>query len=493
MLNVRKYSLSLASLTSLLQDKIGFNRRKVLIFAVISLAMILRIYGLGEHSIWKDEAGTSSLVKTLIEGGSPEYPSGEESYRSLPYMISTAFVVNLLGFSDFSLRLSALIYALITIILVFKFSSEYFDFETGILSALILATSSWHIAMSQNARMYTMFQLIYFTVFYFLFKYKKSGKNSQLAIIIISAVLAMLTHATGYILVLTIPFYLVWKKDSIKDQIIPISVIILLMIVVAELFYWDFFWLVYGLEISYQSATDHLIWILKNIPHLTLLGVLGFITKKSIDKGYSQLAAVALLPPFTVYLFFVDLSASRYIFYSLPFLAIATSLGIFEIKQKIFPKVKDRETILLIIIIFTMINNPLNPELGSNSPQRDYKTVYDHISEDKESDDIVISGRPLVAEHYLLDKPDYSLIEKGAEQDLINDGKEYYTGQPVINNSREFKQLKRQNRTLWISVTENIQKGIDKEIIKEIENTTLILNKSKINLWKWENSDGGNK
>lgn len=433
-----------------------------------------------------DEAGTASLIETLLQGGTPEYPSGIDSHRSKPFLITTALSVSYFGLNDFALRLPSVLISILVVYVVFNWSKEVFGFKVGSLASVIISFSSWHIAMSQNARMYMLFQFLYITTFYFLYRYIKSEENYYLLLVLIFMCLSVLTHITGYILLVTVPLLILFSSNiSLKRNLVKLIPVIVIATVVAELFYFDLSHIFSRFVFDPSSAIEHVLWWSSNLTLTLLAGILGMKTIYREQRDVFNYFAVAIIPPVSVYFFLVDLAASRYLFFILPFLTISASLYIvrfvegFDYSKKIYII-----SIAALAVIFTS-GNPLDPELGAYSPQSDYKSAYKSIEDNFTENDILVVGRPLPADHYLR-KPDYVLIEKDfADKPIIN-GTEYYSGSPTISSKTQFNEMIQRHESGWLVATKGVQKELNDELLAEIEELQVFLSKEEIKVWRWE-------
>ena len=440
---------------------------------------------MGDHSLWVDEAGTASLVETFLQGWTPEYPSGIDSGRSKPFLIITALSVSYFGLNDFALRLPSALIGILVVYIVFKWSKEVFDYKVGFLASLIISFSSWHVAMSQNARMYMMFQFLYLTTFFFLYKYIQSEKNRYILLILIFMCLTVLTHITGYILFLTVPLLILMSsKISIKKNIVTLMPVLIIAAVVADLFFFDLSHILGRFVFHPYSAVDHIFWWLSNLPVIVFAGILGMKKIYEENNELFNCFILGIIPPTLTYFLLVDLAASRYLFFVLPFMTIAASLYIVRFAEG-FESSKQIYVILIAVLaIIITSGSPLSHELGSYSPQPDYKSAYESIEGNFTPNDTLVVGRSMPADHYLR-IPDYVLIEEDFVEKPILNGTEYYSGAPTISNKSEFETVIREHNSGWVISTISVQKGLNDELLAKIEELELFLSEEGIKVWRW--------
>lgn len=163
------------------------------------IGLALRLYHLDFNSIWLDEAFTWFYVQN---GWSQIFwMTPTDSHPPLFYWVVKAFVSVAPG--DFMLRLfSALIGA--ATIPVFYFIGREVSDETGLWMAAFLTLSQFHIAYSQEARMYTLW-LFLFAVGFVFFLRKQYGWFA------LFAGLSLWTHFLSLISYVTL--WLLQEKD----------------------------------------------------------------------------------------------------------------------------------------------------------------------------------------------------------------------------------------------------------------------------------------
>jgi hypothetical protein len=140
------------------------------IIAVTLLGFYLRYRCLGCLGFRWDEDLTSLAVKALLEKGVPELPSGMIYLRFYPYQWIVAASVKIFGFSEFSMRLPAVIFGTILIPTAYWISGKLFNKQIGLIVAACVALSFWQVEMTRTARMYAPFFLVYLIAAYAIFR-----------------------------------------------------------------------------------------------------------------------------------------------------------------------------------------------------------------------------------------------------------------------------------------------------------------------------------
>lgn len=121
--------------------------------AILLLALVLRIYGIGSESLWIDEGQTVAYA-TKSFAGIIEY-CARDVHPPL-YLFIMHIWTSLFGISEVALRLPSAIFGVIAVYLTFKVGDKLLSRNGALLGALFLAVSYMGINFSQEARSYTM-------------------------------------------------------------------------------------------------------------------------------------------------------------------------------------------------------------------------------------------------------------------------------------------------------------------------------------------------
>lgn len=124
-----------------------------LLLLIVLGAAALRLPGLGDQSLWRDEAATW----TQINGTFAEVFSrtAGDNYPPL-YNLLAWFSVKLFGNAEWVLRLPSALLGLANVALLYGLGSRIGGRSVGLLAAGLLALSGFHVWHSQEARMYAL-------------------------------------------------------------------------------------------------------------------------------------------------------------------------------------------------------------------------------------------------------------------------------------------------------------------------------------------------
>ncbi len=120
------------------------------LLGISALSMVVRFYGIATESIWLDEATSLMLARmdipTLVEW------TALDIHPPLYYVLLHYWIG--LGESEAVVRGLSLLAGVGNVLIIYALGRELFDGRTGLLAALLLAVSPFHIWYCQEARMY---------------------------------------------------------------------------------------------------------------------------------------------------------------------------------------------------------------------------------------------------------------------------------------------------------------------------------------------------
>jgi mannosyltransferase len=172
-------------------DKI-FNRRMAQIWIVIGAGALLRLLTLGRQSLWLDEAISYWTVNRPLSellayvGGHP---------RPLHFLMLYPMVA--LGGDEWLLRLPSALAGIASIGIIYAIGDELFDRETGLLAAIILAFSPFHIWYSQEARFYATIALFGVAAGWFAIRALRRNRPADWVLFGVFEGLALCTESGG--------------------------------------------------------------------------------------------------------------------------------------------------------------------------------------------------------------------------------------------------------------------------------------------------------
>ena len=135
----------------------------VLLLLAISGGTFLRLYNIGRYGFWTDELFHVFAAKSYMADGSLRIPWEKEEYiRALPVTMLTVQSFKLLGESEAAARLPFALANIAFILIAYGIIRQLFSRHVAVIFAASISLSIFAIQMSQECRMYTLFQLFYF-------------------------------------------------------------------------------------------------------------------------------------------------------------------------------------------------------------------------------------------------------------------------------------------------------------------------------------------
>ena len=187
------------------------GRPSTVALAVVALAAVLRLYRLGDESVWLDEAFTWVFVAekyTTVELLTT-LPT-EDVHPPLYYLLMDGWV-GIAGVTETAMRLPSALFGIAAVGLTYVVGAKVFDEWTGVIGAAIVTVSSFHLYYSQEARMYAMLAALTLASYYFFVDLSQGDEVSRWTILgyTVTSVLLVYTHVYGIFVVLAQNAYLV--------------------------------------------------------------------------------------------------------------------------------------------------------------------------------------------------------------------------------------------------------------------------------------------
>ena len=261
-----------------------------LLVAVI-LGALLRIYNLGDESIWLDEAYSivvaqeSSWRYLLFEH------SGVDPHPPLHYLLTKLWIV-IFNNSEFSTRFLSVLLSLAAIPVVYYLGRHLFDRFVGGVAAVLMALSPFQIWYAQEVRMYALFVLLTAASFYALVRLLDTWSRDRLiAYAVISALLGY-THVYGLFVLGTQGLFVLWRAyrvDTPRETPLAVSfrqAVVAFGAIGTLLLPW-----LLALVIRLNESTSRIAWI--SAPDLSAFR--RAVT--AVSFGYTSDAGYQLTPP----------------------------------------------------------------------------------------------------------------------------------------------------------------------------------------------------
>jgi mannosyltransferase len=183
------------------EEKTGRSLRVLLaLTAVLLVAALLRLYGLGFESLWLDETVSVRFANL----GAPEIVEESKADNNFPtYYLLLHYWVALFGESEFAVRLLSAVIGILAVYLTYAVGAQLFGRGAGVVAALLMAVSPYHVAYSQETRVYNLMALAALVSFYFFLRLREgeTGLGVQAGYVLSTAALVY-SHVYGLFVVI---------------------------------------------------------------------------------------------------------------------------------------------------------------------------------------------------------------------------------------------------------------------------------------------------
>jgi 4-amino-4-deoxy-L-arabinose transferase-like glycosyltransferase len=447
--------------------KRNLNVHLTIVF-LLAAGFLLRIYDLGAQSFWLDESISSIAAIALMEKGMPILPSGFMYSREILNTFLMASSFKIFGINEFAARLPSVLFGTLTILLVYIIGSKWGNKRIGIIAALLVTFSVWEIAWSRQARMYQQLQFFYILSLYLFYEFIQNRSLKNLALLALSFIGSVVSHAFGYAL---IPLFLLYlliltlKERSnlrtINRKVIAQTALVF-GILLGLAYYMGIIRSVLGTEINYYNIY---IGLLKQDLGLFLfLAVPGGTVLVDRDWKKGTLLIAALIIPLYFIFFHVLLLGTRYLYFVIPILFILIGYFLDFVIDSMEKRLKAAANITVaLLLIFAMYFSPaftFTPKekysLGVNAPQSNFRDAYMYVKDNMQQDDVIVSAWTPPAQFYL-GKSDYwlafNVVGTGVERFLMNNSsRDVYTNATALSDVEGLKRVVDEHTRGWVIV-----------------------------------------
>ncbi len=163
-------------------------------YVLIILSFFLRIYQLNNIAVEKAEL--MSIV-WFIRRGFFFLLTHNKDLNNHPLNSLLAYLASLGNESLFTLRWHSVLIGVVTVAAVYRLARDWFGARYGFVAGLLMATSAFHVTLSQRSRGYV--GLVGFTVlgFYFVGRAIHTGKNRYWVGFVLVSILTIYAHLYG--------------------------------------------------------------------------------------------------------------------------------------------------------------------------------------------------------------------------------------------------------------------------------------------------------
>jgi len=169
------------------------------------VGLFLRIYHLGEESLWLDEGHSIRMAKLPVSQMVEEIAGNK---HPPVYFLALHGWISIFGDSEFAVRSLSALFGVLSIFLLYQTATLLFGSRTGLLAALLLALSSFNLFYSQETRMYTLLTFLSLGSMYYYIKFLSGKEIGLFDGYLIFSTLLIYTQNFGIFIILAQNIYL---------------------------------------------------------------------------------------------------------------------------------------------------------------------------------------------------------------------------------------------------------------------------------------------
>lgn len=428
-----------------------FFQYNYLLISILAIATILRLFHLNFQSLWLDEIFTLSISNPDLT--SQEFLDEMHLREGFPYLYFYILKIFyfIFGYSEWTARLFSALAGVGGVYGIYLIGKELISKNTGLIAALLVAFSEYHIFISQDARPYSLYFFTVILSFYSLIIFLKNQNLKSSLIYGLFTALLLNTNFFGLINVFTqmciILFFFLFvnrseKKLLFRNSIIAGTIALLLFLpnykLFLKLFGFKSFWVPAPQP---DTISNLLIEFLGNFEvtrflFLTLI-IYYFITvfnDKSefqfsrIRENKRHFSFVLLFGWFGIFSAFlliksytdISLMLPRYFVSITPVIFLVIAISIDMIKNKLA-----KFTIVLSLISLCLINLVVIKEYYTKVSKTQFREITSEIIIKNEKNDKIVSNWAWLFNYYFKSKTQKNTIESSLETYVQNmiDGK----------------------------------------------------------------------
>jgi uncharacterized membrane protein len=420
---------------------INFNKRAIkikvdfILFSILFLATILRIYNIGYQSPWLDELSTFQVsdpdltfdqTHTLImtREGFPHF-----------YFLCLKFLSNVFGHSIVTLRMFSAFFGICSIYLIYLLVKEFVNQKAGYIAALLMAVNGFHIYHSQEARAYAL--LVFFVLFasYRMLKYIKNQNWKNAILLGIACGLIPNAHPLGVlnigVIYLTIFIFFIRSSNKIEKfkQLLFSATLTLLVFspvyqIISKLSKISSFWVpqpsLETIKLAFFEllSSDVYIFYLYIISIFVFFGVIIFKTKNSKRTEENNVNII-----FTLFIAFwiiinigtiilksyldVSIIVNRYFIGSFPLFMITLSYCFSLMKNKYLISIT-----IILFIVFSLYSNIIQKNYYESVSKSQWNLVSSEIIQNNKENHKIYSAYGFVSNILFKNTNCYNLLRE---------------------------------------------------------------------------------
>lgn len=529
---------------SVLQTSLGKGAFIFVSVLVSCVALFLRLQNIEQHALTVDEATIAGFARGVVERGYPYLMVGGmevelATYELVPYFLAAS--IKIFGYSDFALRLPAVLFGTFTTLTIIYCGAAWFGRLAGLAAGLLFAISPWAIYWGQNCfhpSQIQFFNLLALIAFYRLL----SSDHISLKLAFLSALAFALSYLSweGSGLVLPIMAFVAiimrWRNWGWFFQPnLWIAAVLIIFVVAAQgirrtLLQEPFIMVGFGKsdlatpKLTFTDASYEPWYYINNFFFIeSHVGLSLFFLLGLILMFYDKKLSFVMLFVVMAYLSLTNLLGyynAHYFYFVLPVFLIAVSAVFVKVLMLIFRSVSQAPGLMMraqgvisIALIAGILFVPASAgvlhlhRLMSNNIDAmrvDYRPdlagmngreVSLELNRYWREGDTLITSVPLLTEHYVGLKGQYfvqTITDRKVVYDTVKQGPYYvdkFVGNPVLRTKQELQEvLQQHDRVFFVAAPVNgLNRIIDADTLNFINrNMRVVAESYDSRLYLWE-------
>lgn len=192
------------------------SKFKILVLAIL-LAFAFRLINLEGRAIWYDEAFailfSEKSLSAMLYGTVTSVQGGAADVHPILYYSLLHAWMNWVGETAFAARFLSVGLGVATVAVVYRVATSLFGEKEGSASAFILAIAPFHIAYSQEARMYALLGLTSALALLTFALYERTRRLKWWLLFVAAGVGVVYSHNLGCLILLAVGLWVLLKRD----------------------------------------------------------------------------------------------------------------------------------------------------------------------------------------------------------------------------------------------------------------------------------------
>ncbi len=130
------------------------RRGKTILYGLVGLGFLLRVFHLGNQSLWFDEIITVHLAQLPLLAGLDGLLG--QGIQLTPFFHWVVKLWLFTGTSEWALRFPAVVFSVLAIPLMYRLGKLYFNVSVGLFAAAIIAVNPFQVWYAQEVRAYSL-------------------------------------------------------------------------------------------------------------------------------------------------------------------------------------------------------------------------------------------------------------------------------------------------------------------------------------------------